>query len=548
MLVERVTELQTICQTLIPGYNPWADPGDSHFDEEAAQTAIDFFHEVLQHIEGSLAGSAFKLEPWQQAIVGNLFGWKRTDSMGREVRRYREALIYVPRKSGKTPLAAGIALYCLFCDNEPGAQCYCAAADRDQATYLFRHAKGMIEAEQLLSERCVVYKATRSIALEDDGSGLKVLSADADTKHGGNSHLVIVDELHAQPNRDLVDTLQTSFASANRAQPLLLFITTADFDRPSICNEKHAYAGKVRDGILSDPAFLPVIYEASIDDDFSDPATWAKANPNLGVSVSAEYMARECKRAQESPAYLNTFLRLHLNVKTQNDVAWVDMSKWDECGKLPVDLASLEGRDCWGGLDLSSTTDVSAFVLVFPDDPGYIVAPFFWIPGDNAIQRERRDRVPYLTWARQGLIELTEGNVVDYDVLRAQIGELSKRFRIKGIMADRWNASQLTTQLMGDGLHVELFGQGYSSMNSPTKELEKLIKSVKLSHGGQAVLRWMASNLTVEVDAAGNVKPSKAKSTERIDGMVALIMALGGATSGKPAESKWDFKPGTLAL
>lgn len=525
-------ELRAICRTMIPGYNPWDDAGDSDFDDAAAETAIAFFHEVLTHIEGDLAGKPFILQPWQQAIVGNLFGWKRVDEMGRKVRRFREAFIYTPRKQGKTPLASGIANLVLFTDDEASAQCYCAAADKDQATLLFRHTKGMIENESELSERCVIYKATRSIEMEDGGT-FKVLSADADTKHGGNSHLVIVDELHAQPNRDLVDTLQTSFASTNRKQPLLIFITTADFDRPSICNEKLDYASKVRDGFLSDSAFLPVIFEARLTDDWTSEDVWRKANPNLGVSVSLDYLRRECKRAQESPAYLNTFLRLHLNVKTTNDVAWIDMLKWDECGALPVNLGELEGRECFAGLDLSSTTDVSALVLVFPDGGGYIVAPFFWIPSDNAHQRERRDRVPYLTWERQGLIELTEGNVIDYARIHRKIGELGKQFNIRTIAIDRWNATMLSTQLMGDGFNVTFFGQGFGSMNSPTKELEKLIKSVKLSHGGHAVLRWMASNLTVETDAAGNVKPSKSKSTEKIDGMVSLVMAIGVATSGE---------------
>lgn len=541
--MKKVSKLETECKTGIPGYDPWKNPGDSHFDAAAAKDAISFFHECLTHIEGVVAGGPFKLEQWQRAVIGNLFGWKRRSG----ARRYREVFLYVPRKNGKTPLAAGIANYVLFCDKEPGAQCYCAAADRDQASLLFRHAKGMIEAEPLLKEQCTLYKATRSVVMnQDEEASLKVLSADADTKHGGNSHLVIVDELHAQPNRDLVDTLQTSFASANRKQPLLLFITTADFDRESICNEKHEYACKVRDGIIPDAAFLPVIYEAAMDDDWASPKVWRKANPNLGVSVSEEYLEREVERAKDSPAYLNTFLRLHLNIKTQNDVAWIDMAKWDACGNLPVDLGSLAGRECYAGLDLSSTTDVSAFVLVFPDEGGYIVVPFFWVPSENARKREQKDRVPYQTWARQELIEMTDGDGVDYDVIRERIKEIGETVNIRKIGADRWNASQLLNQLMGDGFDVELFGQGYSSMNAPTKELEKLIIKRQLSHGSNPVLRWMASNLTVETDAAGNVKPSKKKSTERIDGMVALVMAIGMAmTDGTEG---WDFVPGSLAL
>lgn len=519
--------LEDICRTGIPGYDPWANAEGMRFDMKAGQTAIDFIHECQTHIEGALAGQPFLLEDWQKAIIGNLFGWKRRDG----TRRYREAFVFVSRKNGKSPLAACIANYMLFCDGEAGAQCYLAAADRDQATVLFRHCKGMIEAEPWLSSKCQIYKAARSIVMQDEGSSLKVLSAEAETKHGGNSHLVIVDELHAQPNRELVDTLQTSFASANRKQPLLLFITTADFDRESICNEKHDYAGKVRDGIIVDPAFLPVIYEASIDEDWCDPVVWRKANPNLGVSVSQEYLERESKRAQETPSYLNTFLRLHLNVKTQNDKAWLNMAKWDAGGEMPVDAGQLIGRECFAGLDLASTTDVAALSLVFPDDDGYIVLPFFWIPEDNARQRERKDRVPYLTWAREGYIDLTSGNVIDYDVIRTKIRELGEIYNIRQIAVDRWNATQLVTQLGGDGFDVVMFGQGYASMTAPTKELEKLNQAGQLSHGGNPVLRWMASNVTTEEDAAGNLKPSKSKSTEKIDGIVATIMALGVAAT-----------------
>jgi phage terminase large subunit-like protein len=251
--------------------------------------------------------------------------------------------LYVPRKNGKTPLSAGICNYVLFCDGEPGAQIYSAAAEKEQAALLYRHAVGMITQEPELDSRARIYKGHKSVVLKDDpGSVFKVLSADADTKHGGNSHLVLIDELHAQPNRELVDVLQTSMASANRPQPLLVHITTADFDRESICNEKHDYACKVRDGIIEDESFLPIIYEVTKDDDWKDERVWHKANPNLGVSVSLDYLRRECKRAQDTPTYENTFKRLHLNLKTQNDVRWLQLDRWDACAG-PVDPELLSG-------------------------------------------------------------------------------------------------------------------------------------------------------------------------------------------------------------
>lgn len=519
---------------MLPGYDPFRSPGDSWFDADAATRAIDFIQEAIHHVEGDKARQPFLLSPWQKAFVGNLFGWKRTDSLGRVVRRYREAFLYVPRKNGKTPLAAAIALCVFFLDGEQGQQNYIAAADREQAGMLFRQAKGMIDLEPELASRCRVYGGnasagqSRSIVRESEGSFLRVISADADSKHGGNSHLVLIDELHAQPSRDLVDVLQTSMASANRKQPLLMCITTADFDRPSICNEKHDYACKVRDGIIDDPTFLPAVYEAGREDDWRTPEVWRKANPNLGVSVSEEYLAREAKKAAENPAYENTFRRLHLNQKTEQATRSIDMVKWDACSGV-VDPDALAGRECWAGLDLSSTTDITAFVLVFRDGDGFLVLPRLYAPRGRARERSRSDRVPYEAWAAEGFLTLTDGDVVDYDVVRRDINALADRYNVLEIAVDRWNATQLITQLQGDGRQVVAFGQGFLSMTAPTKHLGELLATGKLAHGGHPVLRWMASNLATESDAAGNLKPSKRRSTERIDGIVALIMALGRA-------------------
>lgn len=533
--------LPEILGTKIPGYDPFATAaGDSWLDEVAAELAIGFFRDCLKHIEGAMAGQPFLLEDWQKAIIGNLFGWKRKDRKGRIVRRYREAMIYVPRKNGKTPLAAGICNYVLFCDGERGAQIYSAAAEREQAALLYRHAKGMVEQEAELLSRAKIYGGAghRSIVLRDDEASVyKVLSADADTKHGGNSHLVIVDELHAQPNRDLVDVLQTSMASENRKQPLLVHITTADFDRESICNEKHDYACKVRDGVINDPSFLPVIYEALPDEDWTDPEVWQKANPNLGVSVSLDYLDRECMRAQETPTYENTFKRLHLNMKTQNDVLWIALAAWDLCaglndGESPIQWRDrmekeLAGSECFGGLDLATTTDIAALVLAFRRDGETILLPYFWVPVNGARQRSQRDRVPYETWISQGLIEATDGDVIDYDVIRAHINELQTQFNIKELAIDRWNATQICTQLAADSFEVFMHGQGYAGMSAPSKEFERVILEKTLRHGGNPVLRWMASNVAAEIDASGNIKPSKKKSTERIDGIVAGVMAVG---------------------
>jgi phage terminase large subunit-like protein len=301
-------------------------------------------------------------------------------------------------------------------------------------------------------------------------------------------------------------------------------ITTAGFDRHSLCYELYDYGCKVRDGIIQDASFLPVIFEAAQDDDWKDPATWHKAHPGLGVSVKEEYFAAECAKAQQLPTYENTFKRLLLNVWTEQDTRWLPMDAWDACG---ADLPDLEGRACYAGLDLSTTTDITALVLAFPIGGTVHLLPFFWVPRDGIAKRAKRDRVPYDTWAAHGDIYATEGNVLDYEAIRIKINELSERYHIKEIAIDRWNATQLATQLTGDGFNVIGFGQGFASMSAPCKELERRILGREINHGDNPVLRWMASNVSVTMDPAGNMKADKAKSTERIDGIVATLMALG---------------------
>jgi phage terminase large subunit-like protein len=517
----------------IPGYDPVVTAGKCTYDATEARRRLEFFRRCLRHVKGEKGGQPFMLEPWQQAIIANMFGWKWPDG----TRRYREVFLYIPRKTGKTTLAAGVVLSVLFQDDEPGMEIYSAAADRDQASLVFAQAEGMVLQEPELAQLCQVYKTARSIVREQRASSYKVISADANTKHGFNSQLVVIDELHAQPNRELVDVLITSTGA--RRQPLIMHVTTSDFERPSICNEKYDYACKVRDGIIDDPSFLPIIYEAPKEWQgetcdytnpayYANPAIWKHANPNLGVSLSQEYMERECKRAQETPSYLNTFLRLHLNVKTQQDVAWLDMTQWDACEDASLDPEDLVGQPCWAGLDLASTSDLCALVLVFPEQ-GNAILPFFWLPRETALIRERRNRVPYPAWVQQGFIKVTEGNVTDYDVIRDDILALAERYDIRELAIDRWNSSQLQTQLAASGMEIVPFGQGFASMSAPTKEVERLVLARELRHDGHPVLRWNMSNVMIETDAAANAKPSKKKSSEKIDGAVSLVMALGRA-------------------
>lgn len=529
------SDLSTICRDQIPGYDPTAGADGYRFDVDLARRAVEFFPLHLCHIEGKLAGEPFELEPWQVAVIGNLFGWVDKDGF----RRYREMLLYVPRKNGKSPMCAGIGAYVFFADRESGQQDYLAAADREQAGMLFRHVKGMIENNPAMLERCRIYggraEAGQSRScVKPDGSFLRVVSADASTKHGGNSHLILVDELHAQPNRELVDVLQTSMASANRPQPLAIWITTADYMRPSICNDKYEYACGVRDGQIQDPRFLPVIYESLPEDDWTSPETWAKANPNLGVSVSTEYMEREVAKAQHDPAYEMTFRRLHLNQRTQAAVKWLPMERWDKCDELAADIWT---RPCFGGLDLSSTEDLTAFALLWPEHeedengvPQLVAVDCivrFWVPRETATTRARRDGVPYQAWLRQGHIEETEGDWIDYERIKRAIVEASEQYNLVKIGCDKWNAVPMIQSLTTEhGIECEIVSQAIASLSVGSKRLIDLLKRGKFRHDRNPVLRWNAGNAIADQDAAGNVKPSKRKSAEKVDGITAVVNGL----------------------
>jgi phage terminase large subunit-like protein len=496
---------------------------DFYFDTKAADVAVAFFERLLVHSKGEWAGKAFKLMDWQREdIIKPLLGWKRSSD---GTRKYRRAYIEVPRKNGKSTLASGIGLYLLFADEEAGAMVYSAAADRDQASIVFDEAKNMVEAAPILMQRAQVFK--RAIVVPNSQSSYKVLSADAYTKHGFNAHGIVFDELHTQPNRDLWDTLTTSVGS--RRQPLIVAITTAGYDRESICWEQHEYARQVLAGIIKDEEFFAYIEAADEKDDWQDPKTWRKANPGLGVTVKLDYIEAEAKRAAMIPAYQNTFRRLHLNQWTSQDTRWLPIEIYDRCDRA-VDVKLLEGSECYGGLDLSSTSDLASFVLDFPpeagDEGGHFWLAFFWIPKENMVERARRDRVPYDAWFRDGMIRATEGNVIDYGYIVKDIVELGEKFHIKEIAFDRWGAFQVSQQLEGAGFTMIGFGQGFVSMSPPTKELLRLVLDGKLAHGGNPVLRWMADNVVVSMDPAGNVKPNKQKSREKIDGIVAGIMAL----------------------
>jgi phage terminase large subunit-like protein len=511
---------------LIPNYDPTLSAGDCHFDFESAQKAIDFIQKYLSLSKNSAKadmGAPFILESWQKAIIANLFGWFRPDGS----RRYRESFILVPRKNGKSEALAAIVNYVGFCDNEKGGEIYSAGADRGQASLVFNSAKQMIVANPKLSSRAKIYQ--NSIVFPHNTT-YKSLSAESYSKHGLNASLICIDELHAIQDRDLIDVLTTSTGS--RRQPLVIYITTADFVRVSIYWEIYKRACQARDAksvsdVGYDPSFLPVIYEAGQDDDWTSPETWKKANPNLGVSIQLDYLEKHCKQALDTPSYENTFKRLHLNLATESHQRWLSSTDWQKCGDNKIDLAELDGQDCIGTLDLSTLYDLTCFALYFPSQKVFL--PFFFVPKDNSFKRERLDKVPYATWAKQGFIIETPGNIVDYEFVKAKIIELSDKYNILKIAYDKWNASATALWLQDKGLEMTEYRQGFMSMNEPSKELERLVSNHELVHLNNPVLNWMSNNVTIEINPEGSIKPSKAKSTERIDGIVCLVMGIGVA-------------------
>ena len=512
--------------TDLNGYDPTAGvewtttdgAGDVQFywDSDQAKRAVQFFPAMLTHVKGH--SGRLELSDWQVAFVASLYGWMRPDG----TRRYREAICAVPRKNGKSTMCAGLALYELCCSGERGPEVYSAAGSRDQATMTFDPAAHMVHQNPALSKRLKVIGSTKRILYTEKAGLYRAIPAEAATSHGFNPSAVIFDELHTQPNRDLYDVLKTGQGA--RRNPLFVSITTAGHDRHSICWEVWDYARKIRDGVIDDPHFLPLIYELPDDADWQDEDVWHAVNPNLGVSISLDFLREECQRAKEVPAYENTFRNLYLNQWTESASRWLSSDSWRSCNHRTVDLT---GGECWGGLDLSSTTDLTALVLAFYHDGDIVFECRFWVPEESLRQRSRRDRVPYDQWAKDGWIIPTPGNSIDYDFIRHELQELGQKYHIKQVAIDRWNATKLAYDLKADGLDVVEFGQGYASMSAPAKAFEAAVVSGEINHQGNPVLTWCVNNAVIDTDAAGNIKPTKAKSTERIDGVVAAVMALG---------------------
>jgi len=495
---------------------------DSKYSKDAADYAVAFI-QALCHTKGSWAGKPFELIDWQEQIIRDIFGILKPNGY----RQFNTAYVEIPKKMGKSELAAAIALLLTCGDNEERAEVYGCAADRQQASIVFEVAADMVRMCPALNKRVKILASTKRLIYLPTNSFYQVLSAEAYSKHGFNIHGVVFDELHTQPNRKLFDVMTKGSGDA-RMQPLYFLITTAGDNVNSICYEVHQKAKDLLAGRKHDATFYPVIYGAEEDDDWTDPKVWKKVNPSLGITVSIDKIKAACESAKQNPAEENSFRQLRLNQWVKQAVRWMPMEKWDKCA-FKVDTEELKGRVCYGGLDLSSTTDITAFVLVFPpvdEDDKFHILPYFWIPEENLDLRVRRDHVNYDLWQKQEYLKTTEGNVVHYGFIESFIEELGTQYNIREIAFDRWGAVQMTQNLEGLGFTVVPFGQGFKDMSPPTKELMKLTLEEKIAHSGHPVLRWMMDNIFIRTDPAGNIKPDKEKSTERIDGAVALIMAL----------------------
>lgn len=517
------------------------------FDPDAAKRAIDFFPLFLRFYEGAFDGEPFTLMLFQKFIVGSLFGWKGEDGF----RRFRTAYIETAKGNGKSPLAAGVGLYGLVADGEPGAEIYSAATTRDQAGILFRDARAFVEASPTLMKRLTVDKG--NIAYAAKNSYFRPVSSEHRALDGKRPHIALIDEVHEHPSAMVVDKMRAG--TKGRTQALMFEITNAGYDRHSVCYQHHEYTEKILEGVIENDAWFGFMTGLdvcdpcaasgrSIPDDgcpncdsWKDESKWGKANPGLDVIIPRKYLREQVAEASEMPSKENIVKRLNFCVWTESVTKWLSMEKWNACAG-EVDAEALKGRTCYGGLDLSSVADVTAWIKVFPPDAigkPYQVLCRFFIPEGNMRERVRKDKVPYDVWVRQGWITTTPGDIIDYAFILAAIEQDTKDYDVTELAFDRWGSQKITTDLQDMGFEVEgkknlvQFGQGFASMAAPTKELEKMVLAGEIAHGGNPVLAWMVSNTVVRTDPAGNQKPDKEKSTERIDGVVGLIMALARA-------------------
>ena len=487
-----------------------------YFDKKAAMRAIHFI-EKLKHTKGEWAGQRFRLEPWQQFVLWNIFGWKNADG----TRRFRYAYIEIARKNGKTALSAGIGLYMLFADGESRPEVYSAATVKDQAKICFSDAVEIVKATDL-KNYLTPYR--NSIVYELKGGTMKPLSSDYGTHDGLNPSCGIIDEFHAHKDSGMFDVIKSAFGA--RRQPLMFIITTAGFDKSGVCYAYRENVIKVLRGVNEDDSLFGIIYTLDDKSEWDDPKMWIKVNPNLGVSLSTDYLADQVKDAKNRPEAVRNVMTKNVDLWVDAERTWILDDVWQKCIGT-TDPADLKGCACWGGLDLSNVSDITAYVLLFHENDRFQLLPHFWIPEEKMLEKIRKENINYDKWAAEGYVTVTPGNVIDYDFVKADILRIVADYDLRTSAYDRWNSSQTIIDLQNEGMECNPFGQGYGSMSAPTKEFEKLVLTGKIEHFGNPVLRWMLASTLVKTDPAGNIKPDKEKSTQKIDGIVASIMALG---------------------
>lgn len=516
---------------VLAGYRPHAKSDGYVFDGYEAQRRINFFENVLTHVKGHQCGEPLKLQKWQRDFIATLFGWKE-ESTG--FRRYRSTYLQIGRKAGKSTIAAGVALSCLHMDGEGGAEIYCAAGDRNQAGLVYGMAADMTRAAEALDEESKVRRSVKRILHERSNSFLVAVAANDGAIHGTNPHCVVMDELHVWRGRDLYDAFHTGMGA--RTQPLEVMITTAGWDEDSICFEIRELAGNVRDGIIDDPTFLPVIFEPPEGADWKRESTWKKANPNYGVSISKQYMKSECEKAKKNPAYENAFRRLLCNQWTRQSQRWLSMEDWKAC---PGTKQPIEPGGNVAGFDLSSTTDLTAWCIY--DPVACRMRWRFWIPEDKAQELEQRDQVPYSMWKRQGFLETTPGRSIDYTYIIQAMASDIEEFGVYLVGYDPWHALQVRMQLEAEtGVETVEVRQGYAKLTAPCKELERLLSAQELDHGNNPIAKWCASNVDIKPDVNGNIIPKKpGLSRKKIDGIAAALCAIQAALSQPPEVPGW---------
>jgi phage terminase large subunit-like protein len=494
------------------------------FDEAAADRVVQFIERYCRHHEGEWAGQKIRLEEWQKRdVIRPMFGWKRRDGL----RRFRTAYVEIPRKNGKSLLCSALGLYLLVADGEPGAQIYASATKKDQAKIVWDGAEKMVARSPDLQRFIKRFRsAGGTLVCERMGSKFSPLGADSKTLDGLNPHANLVDELHAHRDRSVWDVLDTAMGA--RRQPLTVAITTAGtYDEESIGWQQHDHAVHVLEGAYEDDTFFAYIAALDEGDDPLSVQTQQKANPNYGVSVKPDKLVEQAQKARREPSFFNEYVRLHLNGWTQQVTRWLPIEPWLACYRRDFDERAFVGRDCIAGLDLSSTSDLTAFVLIFQGEDGMLdVIPRFWLPRETIDNAAKVGRTYYAQWEREGYLKATPGNVVDYDFIRAEIGRLAADYRITEIAFDPYNATQMSNNLAADGFTLVLTRQGFLTISEPSKLLEVKVMSGKLRHGSP-VLHWNGLNASIESDAAGNIKPVKdIQRTNKIDGISALATAL----------------------